>query len=99
MENPELEKTLLKLAENFGEFSEQFAVAFVHISQKGPQKWYTPKQIFLRMLRVGAVGLQGAPEVQAILAIAHGAIDVLGFPGTLHLVLELRRKHASNQGK
>lgn len=95
MENAELEKTLVAIAEKFDTFSEQFAVAFVHISQKGPQKWYTPKQMLLRLLRIGAQGLAGVPAAQAALAIAHGAIDVLGIPGTVRIVLELRRKHAS----
>ena len=95
----QVEQSILLLAEKFEEFSRQFVVAVRDVNTQGPPKWYTTKSMFLNLLRVTA--LSTPLEVRIIAVAAHGAIDVLGFSGTLKLVLELRRKSArgKKQGK
>jgi hypothetical protein len=94
----QVEQKIVELAEKFEDFSRQFVVALREVQSQGPPKWYTPKRMFLNMLRVTAVA--SPLELKVIAVAAHGAIDVLGFSGTLKLVLELRRKSAGkNKGK
>lgn len=93
------ETALLALTKHFEEFSAKFLLAVETKSHDRPAaEWYTPKGMLLRFLRIGA-NVTSAPEIKAGCAVLHGALDVLGFSGTLKLVLELRRKHASNKTK
>jgi hypothetical protein len=97
----QLTKALATLAEQFEKFSEKFLVSIEtrqHDFHDEPARWYTPKGMTLRFLRIG-VGISSTPEVKAVCSIAHGAITCLGFSGTLNLVLELRKKHGKGKGK
>lgn len=88
-----------KLAQEFESFGDKFLVAVEsrkYDFKNGPAQWYTPKGMVLRFLRIGT-NIATAPEAKIGCAVLHGAIDVIGFSGTLKLVLELRRKHAGKK--
>lgn len=90
--NEQQEGMLIRIVEQFERESKNFAVAVRTMNENpnGP-KWFTPKRMFLNLLRV--VTVSSPSEIQVIGCAVHGAIDVLGFSGALKLVLELRRKN------
>lgn len=92
-----IEKALVSIASQFEKFSQNFVVAFeTHATAQRESKWYSPKQLVLRLIRTAAVA--SPPEVQVLAVAVHGALDVLGFAGTLRLVINLkRRRDASKQ--
>ena len=97
MNDPQkLELAILAIADNFEKFSDQFRVAFVSTEGRA-HKWYTPRAMFLRVMRVAAHASEGSPEAQLALSAIHGSVDVLGFSGTVKLVLELWRKNAGKK--
>jgi hypothetical protein len=91
------EKALLEIAEKFEAFSEKFAVAICTSATQAEEKWYTPKQMTLRLLKATAVA--SPPELTAVCCILHGAIAVLGFKGTIKLAMEMRRKLENGKRK
>lgn len=90
MNQNDAEKALLEIAGKFEEFSEKFAVAICTSATQPIEKWYTPKQMTLRLLK--ATAFAGSPEITSVAVALHGAIAVLGFKGTAKLVLEMKRR-------
>jgi hypothetical protein len=90
------EKLLLDLASKFEEFSEKFAVAICTSATQPDEKWYTPRQMTLRLLK--AVAVASPAEITTVCVVLHGAISVLGFKGALKLGIDMRRKISNAKG-
>lgn len=60
--------------------------------------WYSPAKILMRLLK-WAVNATADPNMIAAGCFAYGAVDLLGVTGTVKLILNLRRKHATNTAK
>lgn len=96
--NEQQEKMLLRIVEQFEKESKNFAVAVRTMNEhpNGP-KWFTPKRMFLNVVRI--LALSSPREIQVLACAAYGTIDVLGFSGAVKLVLDLRRKSAGKTGQ
>jgi hypothetical protein len=86
-----MEAAILDFMNSFENFSDKFLIAFATSATEKEEKWYTPRAMFLRLLKVTAVA--SPPELQIVCVGLHGAISCLGFSGAVNLALKLRRKH------
>lgn len=91
------EATVLDFINSFENFADKFMVAFATSATQEKEQWYTPRAMFLRLIRVTAIA--SPPELQIVCVGLHGAISCLGFSGTVKLALELRRRHQNGKRK
>jgi len=95
MDNEKVEQAIIKIAEGFDEGFKQFAIALAQTGGPAEVHWYSPKQLFLRIVRAAAT--TSPVEFRLVGVVLHGAVDVLGFGGTMRLILELRRKYNADR--
>jgi hypothetical protein len=92
------DQEILRIAQTIESQLDSLIVGLKNPPSFNERKWFTPTELIAKA-GIALARTSSDPTLQAGGVILYGCLHVLGIKGTLQLILNIRRKYATNKAK